>query len=151
MNLARVKRRLIKATRLYPILALAVLAIAYFLGAFTEQEDPLVTQSALITGLYLFVGLVPLLFIIGFIIFSTVVPSLFLAFDLVHKEYFESNVNRFIQVSFKNNTNILVLSQDIDYRKKQVKLTLAGNRLSENDIAPPRYRTNPFVWLKKNF
>jgi len=68
MNLARVKRRLIKAIRLYPILALAILALAYFLGAFTEQEDPLVPQSALITGLYLFVGLVPLLFIIGLII-----------------------------------------------------------------------------------
>ena len=68
MNLARVKRRLIKAIRLYPILALAILALAYFLGAFTEQEDPLVPQNALITGLYLFVGLVPLLFIIGLII-----------------------------------------------------------------------------------
>jgi hypothetical protein len=68
MNLARIKRRLIKAIRLYPILALAVLALAYFLGAFTEQENPLVPQSALITGLDLFVGLVPLLFIIGFII-----------------------------------------------------------------------------------
>ena len=67
VNLARVKRRLIRTIRLYPILALAVLALAYFLGAFTEQKDSLVPQSALLTGLYLFVGLVPLLFIIGFI------------------------------------------------------------------------------------
>ena len=86
--------------------------------------------------------------IIGFIIFSTVVPSLFLAFDLVHKEYFESSVNRFIQVSFKNNTNILVLSQDIDYRKKQVKLTLAGNRLSENEINTIKNRLEEFGLTK---
>lgn len=86
--------------------------------------------------------------IIGFIIFSTIVPSLFLAFDLVHKEYFESSVNRFIQVSFKNNTNILVLSQDIDYRKKQVKLTLAGNRLSENEINTIKNRLEEFGLTK---
>ena len=67
MNLAKFKRRLIRAIRLYPILALTVLALAYFLGAFEKKEDPLIAQSTVITALYLFVGLVPLLFIIAFI------------------------------------------------------------------------------------
>lgn len=72
MNLARAKRRLIKAVRLYPLLALSVLALAYFLGAFEEREDPIIAQESLITGLYLFVGVVPLLFIIAFALIGNV-------------------------------------------------------------------------------
>ena len=68
MEGAQIKQRLIKLVRLYPILALAVLALAYLLGGFTEKKNPLVPQSVVITCLYLFVGLVPLFFIIGFIV-----------------------------------------------------------------------------------
>ena len=67
MDYARNRRRLIRLIRIYPLIALGVLTLAYLLGAFSEQEDPLISQNVIITALYLFVGVVPLVFIIGFI------------------------------------------------------------------------------------
>ena len=67
MDFAQNRRRLIRLIRIYPLIALGVLTLAYLLGAFSEQEDPLISQNVIITGLYLFVGVVPLVFIIGFI------------------------------------------------------------------------------------
>ena len=67
MDYARNRRRLIRLIRIYPLIALGVLSLAYLLGAFSEQEDPLISQNVIITALYLFVGVVPLVFIIGFI------------------------------------------------------------------------------------
>lgn len=52
---------MIRAIRLYPIVAIGVLIISYFLRHVFSQE--LITSA-----LYLFVGVVPLLFIVGFII-----------------------------------------------------------------------------------
>ena len=68
MSSAHFKQRLIKLVRLYPILALSVLLLAYLLGGFSEKDNPLISQSVVITSLYLFVGLVPLFFIIAFIV-----------------------------------------------------------------------------------
>jgi hypothetical protein len=67
MDYARNRRRLIRLIRIYPLIALGVLTLAYLLGAFSEQEDPLISQNVIITALYLFVGVVPLVFIIGFV------------------------------------------------------------------------------------
>ena len=68
MSSAHLKQRLIKWVRRYPILALSVLLIAYLLGGFSERDNPAIPQSVIITFLYLFVGLVPLFFIIAFIV-----------------------------------------------------------------------------------
>ena len=68
MSSAQLKQRLIKLVRLYPLLALAALLVAFLLGGFSERENPLIAQSKVITGLYLFIGLVPLSFIIAFIV-----------------------------------------------------------------------------------
>ena len=67
MDYAQNRRRLIRLIRIYPLIALGVLTLAHLLGAFSEQEDPLISQNVIITALYLFVGVVPLVFIIGFI------------------------------------------------------------------------------------
>lgn len=67
MDYAKNRRRLIRLIRIYPLIALGVLTLAYLLGAFSDQEDPLISQNVIITALYLFVGVVPLMFIIGFI------------------------------------------------------------------------------------
>lgn len=82
--------------------------------------------------------------IIVIVLFSTIIPSLFLALDLVRKEYYESNVNRLIQTYFKKNSNVLVVAQDINFRKKQVKITLAGNRISEVEINNIQNRLDEF-------
>jgi hypothetical protein len=67
MDYAQNRRRLIRLIRIYPLIALTVLSLAYLLGGFSDRENPLISQDVVITALYLFVGAVPLLFIIGFI------------------------------------------------------------------------------------
>ena len=67
MDYAQNRRRLIRLIRIYPLIALTVLSLAYLLGGFSDRENPLISQDVVITALYLFVGVVPLVFIIGFI------------------------------------------------------------------------------------
>ncbi|MBM3699129.1 MAG: hypothetical protein FJW82_04570 [Actinobacteria bacterium] len=59
--------RLIRLIRIYPVVVICLLALVYLLGGFSNQSDQLVPKSALITLLYIFASVVPLLFIIGFI------------------------------------------------------------------------------------
>jgi hypothetical protein len=67
VNPSEQKRRLIKLIRVYPLIALLVLSLAFFLGAFTPQAHPLIPQGTVITLLYLFIGLGPLTVIVGLI------------------------------------------------------------------------------------
>ena len=61
------RMRLIRLIRIYPLVVIGLLALVYLLGGFSEQSDQLIPKSALITLLYIFASVVPLLFIIGFI------------------------------------------------------------------------------------
>lgn len=67
VSTATLRRGLIRGVRLYPILAVGVLVLAHFLGAFSKSENPLISRSLVLNSLYAFVGLVPLLFITGFV------------------------------------------------------------------------------------
>jgi hypothetical protein len=62
------RMRLIRLIRIYPLVVLTLLALVYLLGGFSEAADPLIPRSALITLLYLFASVVPILFIISFIL-----------------------------------------------------------------------------------
>jgi hypothetical protein len=68
MSASTNRQRLIKWVRRYPVIALSTLAFAYLLGGFSQNNDGLIPQQIVITALYLFVGVVPLGFIIAFII-----------------------------------------------------------------------------------
>ena len=72
MSYVQNRQRLIRLIRIYPVIAIAVLAAAYLLGGFTDQVDPLIPQEVITTALYLFVGAVPLVFIIAFLIIGRV-------------------------------------------------------------------------------
>lgn len=72
--------------------------------------------------------------VIGFVILCTLVPSLFLAVDLVRKEFFDASSARFIRSTFRSKPNVLVLSHETDHRKRQIAIRLAGERLSDQDI-----------------
>jgi hypothetical protein len=61
------RQKLIGWVRRYPVIAGSVLVIAYLLGGFSQSDDGFIPKSVVITFLYLFVGLVPLGFIIAFI------------------------------------------------------------------------------------
>ena len=72
--------------------------------------------------------------VIGAVVVLTLVPSLYLAFNLVQKELFEVNSTRYIQEVFRANPRALVLSQNADYEARQIRVTLAGERLSDAAI-----------------
>jgi len=71
MSISSSKQRLIKWVRRYPLIALSVLATGYLLGGFSKNDDGVLPQQVVITGLYLFVGVVPLGFIIAFVIIGS--------------------------------------------------------------------------------
>ena len=68
MSVNSKRQRLIKWVRRYPLIALSLLALAYLLGGFSEKDDGIISQQLIITTLYLFVGVVPLGFIIAFVV-----------------------------------------------------------------------------------
>jgi hypothetical protein len=62
------RQRLIKWVRRYPAIALCALALGYLLGGFSESDDGPIPQQIVITALYLFIALVPLGFIVAFLV-----------------------------------------------------------------------------------
>ena len=68
MSVNSQRQRLIKWVRRYPVIALSALALGYLLGGFSETDDGPIPQQIVITALYLFISLVPLGFIIAFIV-----------------------------------------------------------------------------------
>ena len=68
MSVNSQRQRLIKWVRRYPIIALSALALGYLLGGFSETDDGPIPQQIVITALYLFISLVPLGFIIAFLV-----------------------------------------------------------------------------------
>lgn len=68
LGLAQKRQKLIKAVRLYPIITLALLALGYLAGGFSETKDPLIPKDLVIASLTLYIVLAPTLYIIGFIL-----------------------------------------------------------------------------------
>ena len=138
------------ATALMPPLCtagygLAVGNLSYFLGAFYlfTINCVFIAMATLIMVRLMRLPSVKLLedksilkqrTVIGIVILLTIVPSLFLAVNLVQKEYFEANSMRFVQEVLRTKPQILVLSQETDHRKKRLRVTLAGDRLSDQEL-----------------
>lgn len=72
--------------------------------------------------------------VIGAVVVLTLVPSVFLAFNLVQKEWFDVSSTRYIREVVSANSGVLVLSQSANYQTKQIRVTLAGERLSDAAI-----------------
>jgi hypothetical protein len=68
MSVNSKRQRLIKWVRRYPVIALSALALGYLLGGFSDTDDGPIPQQIVITALYLFISLVPLGFIIAFLV-----------------------------------------------------------------------------------
>lgn len=68
MSVSSQRQRLIKWVRRYPVIALSALALGYLLGGFSKTDDGPIPQQIVITALYLFISLVPLGFIIAFLV-----------------------------------------------------------------------------------
>ena len=68
MSLAERRQKLIRAVRIYPVVTLFVLALAYLAGAFSDSEDPVIRRDLVFLALNLYIFLIPALFIIAFIL-----------------------------------------------------------------------------------
>jgi hypothetical protein len=68
VNPAHLRKKLIRAVRLYPLITLIVLAIGYLAGGFSEYKDPLIPRNLVVLGLSIYIFLAPALYIIGFIL-----------------------------------------------------------------------------------
>lgn len=72
--------------------------------------------------------------IIGSVIVLTLLPSLYLAFQLVEKELFERSGSQFVSARFRGQPQSMVLAQDFDYRTKKIAVTLVGKTLSPAEL-----------------
>ncbi|MSO34048.1 MAG: hypothetical protein EXQ80_06515 [Candidatus Nanopelagicaceae bacterium] len=70
MDLKRIKQGFIRLIRIYPLIAIGLLIIAYLLGGFSEQSNPLVPRTIVLGMLYGLIIVVPLLAILIFVGFS---------------------------------------------------------------------------------
>ncbi len=82
--------------------------------------------------------------VIGLVVVLTVGPSFYLAYHLVQKEWFIVNSSRYIQAVVSANPNVLVLTQSPDYHARKIRVTLAGERLSDTVIKDMQKRTSEF-------
>ena len=70
---------------------------------------------------------------------TTLVPSVYLAVNLVQKEWFDSNAARFVQQVLRSKPNVLVVSQEPNFKGRQLRVNLVGDRLPEADIKAVSY------------
>jgi uncharacterized hydrophobic protein (TIGR00271 family) len=82
--------------------------------------------------------------VIGLVVMLALVPSLYLAFQLVQKEWFAVNSTRYIQEVVRAYPNVLVLAQGSDYHSRQIRVTLAGERLSDTAIKAMEKRMSEY-------
>lgn len=68
MDSAKFRVKLIKFIRLYPLIVVAVLLIAFLLGGFDRRSNSDSEDNLIITLLYLFAAITPLLVIISFMV-----------------------------------------------------------------------------------
>jgi len=82
--------------------------------------------------------------VIGAVVLLTLVPSFFLAFNLVQREWFNTNAGRFVQQVVRAKTNVLVVSQEPDFKAGVLRVNLVGDRLPESDIQAMEQRLPEF-------
>ena len=71
MNAASLQRTLIRTIRLYPLIAAILLGVAYLLGGFSDRADPLVPKDDVVLVLKIFIGIVPVLITIFFLLINS--------------------------------------------------------------------------------
>ena len=72
--------------------------------------------------------------VIGLVVLLTLVPSVFLAIQLVQKEWFDANSARFVREVLRTRPNLLVVSQETDFKARQLQVNVVGDRLPDAEI-----------------
>jgi len=82
--------------------------------------------------------------VIGLVVLLTMVPSVFLAVQLVQKEWFDANATRFVQEVLRIRPNLLVVSQETDFKGRQLQVNVVGDRLPDAEIKALEARLSEF-------
>ncbi|NCN97394.1 MAG: DUF389 domain-containing protein [Rhodoferax sp.] len=82
--------------------------------------------------------------VIGLVVLLTMVPSVFLAINLVQREWFDANAAQFVQQVLRTKPNVLVVSQEPDFNAGQLQVNLVGDRLSAAEISAVEKRLPEF-------
>lgn len=82
--------------------------------------------------------------LVGLVVLLTLVPSVFLAINLVQREWFDTNAARFVQQTLRSRPNILVVSQEPDFKAQQLRVNLVGEPLPDADIKALEQRLPEF-------
>jgi len=82
--------------------------------------------------------------VIGLVVLLTMVPSVFLAINLVQREWFDANAAQFVQQVLRSKPNVLVVSQEPDFNAGQLQVNLVGDRLSAAEISAVEKRLPEF-------
>jgi len=82
--------------------------------------------------------------VIGLVLMLTIVPSVMLAISLVQREWFDTNASNFVQQAMRSRPNLLVVSHEPNFKARQLRVNLVGDRLSESDIKALEQRLPEF-------
>jgi len=82
--------------------------------------------------------------VIGVVVLLTLVPSVFLAINLVQKEWFDSDATRFVQQVLRTRANLLVVSQEPDFNANQLRVNVVGDRLPDAEVKAIEARMSEF-------
>jgi uncharacterized hydrophobic protein (TIGR00271 family) len=82
--------------------------------------------------------------VIGFVVLLTLVPSLFLAVNLVQREWFDTNARRFVQQVLRTKTNVIVVTAEPDFATAELRVNVVGDHLSQADIQAMEQRLPEF-------
>lgn len=82
--------------------------------------------------------------VVGVVVLATLVPSIFLAVDLVRQELFAANARQFISRVVQPQPNVLVVTQELDYRQARISLSLAGDRMTDQAVQAATARLPEF-------
>ncbi|TCV90306.1 DUF389 domain-containing protein [Sulfurirhabdus autotrophica] len=64
-------------------------------------------------------------------IIVTIVPSVYLAFNLVQEEVFKTDANRYLKMMTHSEKNLFILEKNIDPKSHEITLTIAGKELDK--------------------
>lgn len=72
MDQRRLKQGFIRLIRIYPLIAIGLLALAFLLGGFSQRANPLIPRQIITNILYGLIGVIPLTAVIIFIGFAII-------------------------------------------------------------------------------
>jgi uncharacterized hydrophobic protein (TIGR00271 family) len=82
--------------------------------------------------------------VVGLVVLLTMIPSVFLAINLVQREWFDANTVRFVQQVLKTRSDTLLVSQEPSFQDKTLRVNLIGERLPEKDVQAIEQRLPEF-------